>query len=145
MHVVCVLNMLLCGVQIWGASFDMLSLKVATDVGTQLGVVENLENHRSRNNQICFLRVYVALLISKLLWRGGFLVVSDGSRTWATFKYERHLMFCHFCGLLRHDLHHCALYFERKKSGEVGELEYGDWLRANSRCPWSLPQRDTQV
>ena len=52
-------------------------------------------------------------------------------------------MFCHYYRLLGHDLHHCALYFERKKSGEVGEFQYGDWLQANSRRPWSPPQCDT--
>lgn len=52
-------------------------------------------------------------------------------------------MFCHYWWLLGHDLHHLALYFERKKSGEVGKIKYGDWLRANLRRPWSPPQRDT--
>ena len=50
---------------------------------------------------------------------------------------------CHYCGLLGHDLCHCASYFERKKSEEVGEFQYGNWLRANSGCPWSSTQRHT--
>ena len=30
-------------VQIWGAPFDIMSLKVALDVGNKLGVVEDVE------------------------------------------------------------------------------------------------------
>ena len=51
-----------------------------------------------------FMRVRVALPITKPLRRGGFIAGSDGERSWVTFKYERLPMFCHFCGILGHDL-----------------------------------------
>ncbi|KAK7836363.1 hypothetical protein CFP56_022716 [Quercus suber] len=109
-----------------------------------IGMVEDVENCRSRNDHNLFLRVHVALLISKLLRRGGFLVALDGSRTWATFKYERHPMFCHYCGLLGHDLHHCALYFKRKRSGEAVNVRIaGVWDDAIVKNP-SEGQRSEQ-
>lgn len=51
---------------------------------------------------------------------------------WATFKCERLPIFCHYCGLLGHDLQYCAAHFEFKKSGEDFEYQYADWLRATS-------------
>ncbi|KAL0011224.1 hypothetical protein SO802_006332 [Lithocarpus litseifolius] len=33
-------------IQIWGAPFDMVSPQVATEVGSRLGVVEDVERHR---------------------------------------------------------------------------------------------------
>lgn len=65
-------------VQIWGVSFDMMSPNVETEVGNKMGVVEDVECRRRMDEQNFFLRVKVALPISKPLWRGGFLLGSDG-------------------------------------------------------------------
>ena len=65
-------------VQIWGVPFDMMSPNVATEVGNKMGVVEDVECRRPMDEQNFFLRVKVALPISKPLWRGGFLLGSDG-------------------------------------------------------------------
>lgn len=63
--------------------------------------------------------------ISKHIRRGGLLSGSDGQRIQATFKYERLPLFCHFCGLLGHDLKHCACYFAFTKKGEEVTCQYG--------------------
>ena len=76
-------------IQIWGAPFDMVSPKVTTEVGSRLGVVEEMEKRRRQDTQSLFMRVKVALPISKPIRLGGFLAGSDGQRTWFTFKYER--------------------------------------------------------
>ena len=93
-------------VQIWGAPFDMLSAKIATEVGSRLGTVDDVERHRRQDMQNFFMRIRIALPISKPLRRGGFISDSDGVRTWVTFKYERLPIFCHYCVLLGHDLCH---------------------------------------
>ena len=54
----------------------------------------------------------------------------DGKSHWVTFKYERLPLFCHFCGLLGHDLRHCALYFATTKNDGEVICQYGDWLKA---------------
>ena len=59
----------------------------------------------------------MALPISKPLKRGGFLARSDGERSWVSFKYERLPMFCHFYGILGHDLKHCAAHYVAEKNG----------------------------
>ena len=128
-------------VQIWGAPFDMVSPKVATEIGSRLGVVEEVEKRRRQDSQSLFMRVKVALPISKPVRRGGFLAGSDGQRTWVTFKYERLPLFCHWCGTLGHDTKHCAHYFARTKvDGEV-VCQYGEWLRASGGRNRSPPRR----
>jgi len=98
----------------------MVSPQVAIEVGSRLGVVEDMERRRRQDAPSYFMRVWVALPVSKPLRCGGFIVDSNGDRMWVHFKYERLPMFCHFCGILGHDFHHCARHFAAEKSdGEV--------------------------
>ena len=65
-------------VQIWGAPFDMASPSVAEAVGRRLGVVEDVEKRRQQDIPNFFMRVKVALPLSKPLRRGAFLADSNG-------------------------------------------------------------------
>ena len=76
------------------------------------------------------MRVKVALPLSKSLRRGAFLADSNGQKSWVMFKYEQLALFCHYCGLLGHDLRHCAQYFGATKNGKEAECQYGDWMKA---------------
>ena len=95
-------------VQIWGAPFDMISPKVVSEVGSRLGVLEEVERSRRQVEQNLYMRVRVALPFEKPLRRGSFIVGSDGIWSWVKFKYERLPIFHHYCGLLGHDLHLCV-------------------------------------
>lgn len=75
------------------------------------------------------------------LRRGAFIAGSDGLRSWVTFKYERLPMFCHYCGLLGHDLHHYASHFARKKNGDEVDYQYGEWLKSEGGRAKSPPKR----
>ena len=128
-------------VQIWGAPFDMLSPKVAAEVGSRLGVVEEVEMRQKQEYQNLFMRVKVALPILKPIQRGGYIAGLEGVRTWVLYKYERLPIFCHFCGLLGHDIRHCAGYFAASKKGGNVVCEYGDWLKSMGGRAWSPPKR----
>ena len=78
----------------------MVSPQVAIEVNNRLGNVEEVEQRRRQDTPNLFMRVCVALPISKPLQRGGFIANSEGVQTWVKFKYERFPIFCHFCGLL---------------------------------------------
>ena len=54
-------------IQIWGASFDMVSPQVAKEVGSRLGIVEEVEWKQRRDDPNFFMRVKVALPIGKPL------------------------------------------------------------------------------
>lgn len=45
-------------------------------------------------------------------------------------KYERLPVFCHYYGLLGHDLRYCAQYFSKTKTRVDVECGYGDWVKA---------------
>lgn len=117
-------------IQIWGAPFDMSSSKVAAEIGSRLGEVVEVEKRKVSEGQNLFMRVKVAVPISKPLRRGGFIGGSDGQRSWVSYKYERLPLFCHFCGLLGHDLKHCAEYYARSKNGSEVLCQYGEWMKS---------------
>ena len=77
-----------CWVQIWGMPFDMVSPSVAEAVGGRIGVVEEVEKRRKQDIPNFFMRVKVALPLSKPLRRGAFLADSNGQKSWVMFKYE---------------------------------------------------------
>ena len=118
-------------VQIWGAPFDMTCPKVAEEVGRRIREVEEVEKQRRQDLQNLFMRVKVAIPISKPVRRGGFLAGSYGKKNWVSFKYERLPMFRHHCGLLGHDLKHCASYFATTKNKKDVLCQYGDWLKVS--------------
>ena len=56
-------------VQIWGAPFDMVSPQVAKEAGSRLGEVEEVEWRKKQDDLSMFMRVRVALPISKPIRR----------------------------------------------------------------------------
>ena len=117
-------------VQIWGAPLDMFTSQVAKEVGSRLGAVEEVEQRRGQDELHYFMRVRVALPISKPIRRGSFIAGSDGEKHWVNFKYERLPLFCHFCGLLGHDVRNCAEHFAATATGGSIAYQYGDFLKA---------------
>ena len=109
----------------------MVSPNVATKISRRMGVVEEVEKRYNKDGQNLFMRAKVAIPIAKLIRQGGFLAGSDGQKMWTTFRYERLPMFCHYCGLLGHDINHCANYFGLMKSGKEVQLQYREWLKAS--------------
>ena len=129
-------------VQIWDAPLDMVSPSVAEEVGSRLGTVEEVEK-KNQDDQNMFMRVRMELPISKPIRRGCFLASSEGHCTCCNFKYKRLPLYCHHCGLLGHDLGHCAIHFAViRNEGEV-KCQYGDWLRALGGRPRSPPKWTT--
>ena len=131
-------------VQIWRVPFDMKSPKVVSEVGNKMRVVEDVERRRRTDDQKFFLRVRVALPISKPVRKGGFLLGSNGKRHWVTYKYERLPMFCHYCGILGHDLHHYLVHFAASKENDNVEYQFGEWLKVDSGRSKSLPRRSKE-
>ena len=46
------------------------------------------------------------------------------------FKYEKLSLFCHFCGILGHDVKKCDEHFVATKNGGTVDYQYGDLLKA---------------
>ena len=105
-------------IQIWDAPFDMVSPQVTREVGSRRGEVEEVEWKKRKDDISMFMRVRVALPISKPIQRGGFIARSDGVKTWVSFKYERLPIFCHYYGILGHDLRHYVAHYAVEKKGD---------------------------
>lgn len=52
-------------VQIWDAPFDMVSPTIAAEIGSRMGVVEEVEKRRRQDGQNLFMRVKVVIPIAK--------------------------------------------------------------------------------
>ena len=130
-------------VQIWDAPFDMILSQVVREVGSWLGTVEEVERRNRKDDINMFMRVCMALPIAKPLGRGGFIFGSDGDKMWVSFKYERLPMFSHFCGILGHDLKHCATHFAAEKQGRRVEYQYGYFLKATGSRPRASTSKNT--
>ena len=120
-----------------------MSPKVAEAVGSKLGTVVEVEKKGRTEGQSYFMRVKVAVPLTKPIRRGAFLAGSEGKRHWVTFRYERLPLFCHHCGLLGHDLKHCAAFFSATKNEGDVRCQYGDWLKALGGRNRSPPRRNT--
>ena len=116
----------LSGCKYGGAPFDMVSPTIAEVVGSRLGTVVEIEKRQKLDGQSFFMRVKVAIPITKPIRRGVFLAGSYEKSNCIIFKYERLPLFCHQCSLLGHDLRHCALYFALTKNGVEVACQYGD-------------------
>lgn len=90
--------------------------------------MEDVERYRRQDTPNYFMRVLVALPISKPLRHQEFIVYSNDEHTWVNFRYERFPIFCHFRGHLGHDLNICASHFAAEKNGGVVDYQYRDWL-----------------
>ena len=67
-------------VQIWDAPFDMVSPIVAAEIGSHMGVVEEVEKRRRQDGQNLFMRVKVAIPIVKPVRRGDFWLAQMAKR-----------------------------------------------------------------
>lgn len=65
----------------------MVSPRVASEVGSRLGVVEEVKRSRRQAEQNFFMRVRMALPLEKPLRRGSFIAGTDGIGSWVKFKY----------------------------------------------------------
>lgn len=115
----------------------MSSPKVPAEIGGRLGEVVEVEKRQKLDAQNIFIRVKVAVPTSKPLRQGGFIGGLDGKSSWVSFKYERLPLFCHFCGLLGHDLKHCVEHFALSKNGGEVVCQYGEWLKSVGGQPRS--------
>ena len=123
----------------------MVSPIVAVEIGNRMGEVVEVQKRRTQDTQNFFIRVKAALPKSKPIRWGAFLGGSEGQRTWVTFKYERLPMFCHFCGVLGHDLKHCAKHYALRKNRWEVVCQYGDCLKANGGRNRSLSWNDDKL
>lgn len=108
-----------------------------------------------------FMRVRVAVDVTKPLCRGRMITWDHGREGWVSFMYERLPNICYWCGHLSHDDKECVVWLSSKGALSREEQQYGPWLRApqfnparkmivevqgfDSLCSHRNPPRGTEV
>ena len=77
-----------------------------------------------------FMRVWVAMDISKPLYRGRCVTWNQGSDEWNAFKYERLPNLCYWCGLMSHDDKDFLVGIQSSITRSQEVQQCGGWLRA---------------
>ena len=96
-------------VQIWGLPFEHMSKDMGKDIGSRLGRYVEIDTRSWHSDQAKFMRVQVELMVDKPLRRGGYITSPDDTRMWVTFKYERLLVICFYCGRIGYNARHYAV------------------------------------
>lgn len=76
-----------------------------------------------------FLRVQVSIDISLPLCRC-LMSLNNEKQVWASFKYERLLNICYWCGRLTHNGRDCELWIESERTLHTQQKEFGPGMRA---------------
>lgn len=78
-----------------------------------------------------YIRVRIRILLDRPLRRGGHVALGEGDKVWVDYKYERLPAFCHYCGMLDHDVRDCMVKSKDVVAGVTKENAYGAWLAAS--------------
>ena len=61
--------------------------------------------------------------------------MARGKEGWVSFKYERLLNICYWCGRLTHSDRECPLWVKSRGTLKVENQQFGVWLRATTPNP----------
>ena len=85
-----------------------------------------------------FMRVRVAIDITKPLCRGRKISTTSGKEGWVSFKYERLPNICYGCGRLTHSDRECLAWTKNEDPYRTEARQFGPWLRASNPHPFKM-------
>lgn len=118
-------------IQIWGFPLQFLSKEVGLKLGARIGSVDDVVMPVTGSKEGRFVRVRVHMDVTLPLKRGSMVKLSKSPPFWVEFRYERLPTFCHYCGLLGHDLLNCETRFFDIEEDTLRDAQYGPWIRAS--------------
>lgn len=107
-------------IQLHGLLVNRLNWKIAIEVGKSVGCV----SYSKRKGDMIggdFLRVKAKIDVSKPLCHGWKVLLNGDSEGWVSFKYEKMLNFCYWCGMVTHDDKECSIWIASKGSLAVDQ------------------------
>lgn len=111
-----------------------MTVEAAVSLGETLGVV-SIPRDTLEMKGVNFMRIRVAVDVTKPLCRGRMITWDQGREGWASFMYERLPKICYWCGHLSHNDKECPVWLGSK--GDLSEIEqqFRPWLRASQFNP----------
>ena len=103
-------------VQIHDLPLRSFSMAVAKEVVSIAGSVDSRALAEGSGNAFNFMRLRVAVDISKPMCRGRKITMANGKEGWVSFKYERLPNICYWCGMLTHSDRDCLLWEKSRGS-----------------------------
>lgn len=103
-----------------------------SQVGASLGIF--IEMVMSKQDEFLdYVRIRVGVDVTKEIMRGSFIRLSDGSRRWISFAYERMPLYCCLCGFVGHMEKKCPSRFADDFVDPGQDFPSGEWLKAVPR------------
>nr|XP_023897166.1 uncharacterized protein LOC112009054 [Quercus suber] len=117
-------------VQVHDIPIKYLSREIAENLCEAAGIVskEPILAEVDRGN---VMRIRVRVDITLPLCRGRIFTLENGTKGWASFKYERLPNVCYWCGRLDHFDKDCDRWIQSSGTLTKKEQEYGSWLCAS--------------
>ena len=123
-------------IQIHDLPIRSSSLTVAKEIVSLAGVVDEGETEGEDPENYNFVRVRVAVDITKPLCRGRKISTTSGREGWVNFRYERLPNICYGCGRLTHSDRECLAWTKNKELLRTEVRQFGPWLRALTPHPF---------
>ncbi|CAA0819362.1 Unknown protein, partial [Striga hermonthica] len=126
--------------QLWVQVFNVPLNWLSTDVGMKIGrvfkqvknvVIVGAGSHGGR-----IMRLLAAVNLNEPLPRCAKLRLDDQEAT-VSFKYEKLVNHCHYCGWIGHLDRECSKRLEDIRSNTVKEGQFRDWMRATESRHWA--------
>lgn len=95
-----------------------------------LGQVEHASKAIEELGGGLYMRVRVAIDITKPLCCGRKIKLDSTPARWVSFKYERLPNFCYWCGCVTHGERDCAYWLANKITLKQIDQQFGPWMRA---------------
>ena len=102
-------------VHIHNLPFSLMTIEAAINLGETLGIVSKPKDEADMKGGL-FIRVRVAVNVTKPLCRGRTITWDQGRDRWVYFLYEWLPNLCYWCGLLFHDDKECVVWLSSKGS-----------------------------
>ena len=118
-------------VQVHNVPERSLNHETGEAIGKMIGSLIQVADTEDDGSGGEFLRVRVAVDITKPLPRCCKLKNAGKHLGWVGIRYERLPNFCYWCGRVSHSERDCEIWVRGKGSLKREEQQYGEWLRAD--------------
>lgn len=117
-------------VQIHNLPPNRLNIENLQRIGKLLGDHFEIDESHLHSGMSRFVRIRVAINVTRALKPGCFISRETGARLWIAFKYERISDFCYSCGKLTCTVSACPEPKQESSADREDCMGFGPWLRA---------------